>query len=217
MDADAALPPAQEIALAYAPPRARPAWAALFALDLRLADVVARAREPMLAQIRLAWWRETLSRNEADRPEGEPLLARIGAALPGLGSQLACLPSAWELVVANEGLSDGQLDEYLDLRTQPYTALAVRLAGEGVREGAASLARQWVLGDTLSQLGSASERETLLAIIRPKGTGRQALPATLRPLAILGALGGRAVRRREPVFAGRISPLIALRVGLFGR
>lgn len=217
MDADAALPPAQEIALAYAPPPVRPAWAALFALDLRLADVVSRAREPMLAQIRLAWWRETLSRDEADRPEGEPLLARIGAALPGHGAQLACLPEAWDMLVAKDGLSDERLDEYLDLRSQPYTALAVRLAGEGVRKGAASTARQWVMGDTLSLLGGASEREALLAIIGTNSTGRQALPATLRPLAILGALGERAVRRGEPVLAGRISPLIALRVGIFGR
>lgn len=217
MEQDPPLPPAHEIALAYAPAAVRPAWAALLALDLRLAEVVGKAREPMLAQIRLAWWRETLSRSEADRPEGEPLLARIGVALPGLGPQLAQLPAAWEMLVAADTLPAEQLGEYLGLRAEPYTALATRLAGEAVTGAAGYAARQWVLGDTLSHLASATERDALLSVAGPSTPGLPVLPASLRPLAILAALGHRAFRRGEPVFAGRISPLVALRVGIFGR
>lgn len=214
---DPPLPPAQDIALAYAPPAVRPAWAALLALDLRLAEVVAKVREPMLAQIRLAWWRETLGRSETDRPEGEPLLAEISAALPGLGPHLAQLPAAWEMLVVADDLSAVQLDEYLDLRAEAYTALATMVGEADVAGPAAQAARWWILGDTLSHLGRAGEREALMAIARADGSRVPALPAALRPLAVLGALGARAVRRDEPVFAGRISPLVALRVGIFGR
>ena len=51
------LAPMHRLALAYAPAEARPAWAGLLALDARLAGVVRAAREPVLGQLRLAWWR----------------------------------------------------------------------------------------------------------------------------------------------------------------
>ncbi len=40
------------------PWRFRPAFAALFAIDVALADVVRATSEPVLGAIRLAWWRE---------------------------------------------------------------------------------------------------------------------------------------------------------------
>ncbi len=67
------LPTMHRLALAYAPGRTRLAWLALLALDSRLAGVLRSASEPMLAQIRLAWWRDMLARSEADRPRRRTL------------------------------------------------------------------------------------------------------------------------------------------------
>jgi len=56
----ASLPTASRLALAYAPAKARLQTLALFALDTRLAGLLRNSSEPMLAQLRLSWWRETL-------------------------------------------------------------------------------------------------------------------------------------------------------------
>jgi len=51
------LGPLNRLALAYAPQSTRLPLLALLALDMRLAGIVRNSREPMLAQLRLAWWR----------------------------------------------------------------------------------------------------------------------------------------------------------------
>jgi len=71
------LPPPQRLALAYAPARARPATLALLALDARLAAILRGRREPLAAQLRLAWWREMFARPPSDWPAGEPLLEAL--------------------------------------------------------------------------------------------------------------------------------------------
>src|ERR1700760_3804181 len=73
------LDPDRRLALAYAPARARPALEALWRLDVTLGAVVARAREKMVARIRLAWWREALERLDAAPPPAEPLLEALAA------------------------------------------------------------------------------------------------------------------------------------------
>ena len=69
------LPVLHRLALTYAPARATRPTLALLALDARLAGIVRSASEPMLAQLRLAWWREQLEIDLTARPAGEPLLA----------------------------------------------------------------------------------------------------------------------------------------------
>ena len=54
------LTPLHRLALAYAPAASRGAWLGFLALDMRLAAIVRAAREPMIGQIKLAWWRERL-------------------------------------------------------------------------------------------------------------------------------------------------------------
>ncbi len=70
------------LAIAYAPVplRARLKW--LLMLDQRLSDVLNRAREPMIAQLRLSWWRDGLKSAADKRPKGEPLLAQLSEIGP---------------------------------------------------------------------------------------------------------------------------------------
>ena len=68
-----ALPVERRLALAYAPANSRGLWLGLFALDARLGAVVQAAHEPLLAQIKLAWWRDELAKPLAARALGEPL------------------------------------------------------------------------------------------------------------------------------------------------
>lgn len=61
----------------YAPALLRPALFALHALDLELAEVVRTTTEPMLGQIRLAWWREQLQALDTGARPAHPVLASL--------------------------------------------------------------------------------------------------------------------------------------------
>lgn len=86
-------------------PRAeRAALTALWKLEARLFGVVAQRREVVLAQIKLAWWRERLAQ-VADAPQalpkGEPLLAEL-AATWGRRASLAPIADAYEAIMLAE-------------------------------------------------------------------------------------------------------------------
>jgi Squalene/phytoene synthase len=73
------LQPPRVLAIAYAPTHVRGRLAWLLALDQRLSDVLGRASEPMIAQLRLSWWRDALNAAPEKQPKGEPLLSELAA------------------------------------------------------------------------------------------------------------------------------------------
>ena len=52
----------------FAPPEKRPLLFALYAFNHELARIGEMAREPMAAEIRLQWWRETVESARAGKP-----------------------------------------------------------------------------------------------------------------------------------------------------
>src|SRR5215211_4208004 len=82
----------------YWPFELRSAFDALFAIDDAMGDVVAKATEPALAAIKLAWWRERLQELDTGKVPAEP---RLQAAADELltrdvaGSELAKLEEGW--------------------------------------------------------------------------------------------------------------------------
>ena len=77
---------------------------ALWKLEARLFGVVAQRRELVLAQIKLAWWRERLDQVAAapeTLPKGEPLLAELAEAWGGRAS-LAPVAAAYEAIMLAE-------------------------------------------------------------------------------------------------------------------
>ena len=86
------------LSVLYAPAAARPALLALHGLDLELAQLVASTTEPMLGEIRLAWWRDALLALDGGQVPAQPLLALLAAeVLPrGVsGAELAGLEDRW--------------------------------------------------------------------------------------------------------------------------
>ncbi|MBU6267801.1 MAG: hypothetical protein KGN34_09690 [Sphingomonadales bacterium] len=203
--------PPLRLALAYAPALALADWRTLLALDARLAGFVRAAREPVLAQIRLAWWRERLNEAPARWPKGEPLLAALADwsdALP----QLARLVDGWEALLVEAPLPDAAIMEFADGRAAALAALAVRL-GCGEPAGLRQAARQWALADLAAHLGDGAERAAVLAAGRSLGGPRERLPRAMRPLAVLARLAAGEV---EGVPRWR-QFTAAIRVGIFGR
>lgn len=215
------LPLAQRLALSYAPRAAREDTLTLLALDNRLGAILRTRGEAIIAQIKLAWWRDRLADDRANWPGGEPLLARL-AGWSGDTRLLLPLVDGWEALLT-ERLDRARIDEFAQGRAASWSAL-----GAGLRVAAADLprieqaAREWALSDLSLHLGDADERRLARAAAGERERERERslprLPRALRPLAVLGGLARRALRRDAPeLLDGPGAALLALRIGLSGR
>ena len=204
----ATLPPVQRLALAYAPRARHEDWLAFLAFDARLAGIVRRAREPLPAQLRIAWWRDRLGEEPARWPAGEPLLALL-AGRKALLLALPALVDAWEGLLAEPPLG-----------LEPYVALAQARGGAIAALGDASdVARRagcnWALVELAGQVPPGEDREVLCHHARVQDW-QVHLPRS--PLRVLHGLARRALARPNlSLLAGPADVLAALRFGLLGR
>jgi len=175
----------QRLALAYDRGESRARMLALLALDMRLAGIVRAAREPVIAQMKLAWWRDRLAQNPAEWPVGEPLLARL-ANIDEVGG-LAPLVDGWEALLG-ERLDSETIEAFAAGRA----ALFAVASHPDLREPAWHAGRQWALADLAANLGDEVERSRVVAARPAKRPSLVGLP---RPLRILSALGGRGLER----------------------
>jgi phytoene synthase len=207
IDADE-LPLAARLALSYAPSRARQANLTLLLLDARLAAILRQRGEPIIAQLKLAWWRDRLGEDAKLWPSGEPLLERL-RSWPGALPELVALVDGWERLL-DEQLGEQAIEEFAQGRAVGWLALA---SGERVW----ATARRWALLDLALHLDAGEEREfvELAARAIPVKAG---LPRDVRPLAVLHTLAQRALDRgSNDLLDGPSAGLAALRSGLFGR
>ena len=203
------LPLAHRLALSYAPAAARGPTLALLALEARLAGIVRAGGEPVLAQIKLAWWRDRLGEPLASWPQGEPLLALL-ACWPGDPAGLVPVVDGWEALLADT------LDApaHAQGRAAGWGALA---GGLGCADPARA-AQGWALADLALHLADGAEREQALALARALDWHAPRLPRALRPLAVLHGLAGRALRRGAgELLDGPGALFAALRLGIAGR
>ncbi|MEO5597806.1 MAG: hypothetical protein ABIQ66_04225 [Novosphingobium sp.] len=213
-----ALTPLARLALAYAPAKCRNDWLTVLALDARLAAVIRQSREPVLGQIRLAWWREKLEALSAGNPPAEPLLARIAMLGGGVEARegLISLVNGWESLLGESPLNQEVFNQFANGRAQAMVWLAVRHGADvGLTK---ALARRWALADLALHLGDPAERAVVQVLWQALPPPSGSAGRVVRPLAILEAVSARALARSDP--AALTSPAalgIALRIGLLGR
>lgn len=206
------LPLVQRLALTYAPARAREKVLALLILDHRFATILRQGGEPVIAQIKLAWWRERLGEDPASWPAGEPLLEAV-RDWPGGAAVLVPLVDGWEALLA-EDLTLSAIEEFAAGRAAAWQALAP----EGYGEAAGQVARAWALADLALNLGKDSEAGAARRLALTGRSRAVRLPRSLRPLAVLHGLARRALARESgDMLDGPAAGLVALRIGLFGR
>jgi 15-cis-phytoene synthase len=187
---DIELSPPERLAVLYAPRAVQALWEGFLLLDRRLADAAREGRDPLMIQLRLAWWRDRFDQPAAEWPLGEPLLALL-RAWDAERSALRGLVDGWEARIVGE---DGGA-ELGKARIEAVCALA-RLSGVRPDETVRRAAAEW--------LG-----------LQPAGAGAPLLPVTLRPLVILR---GMALREAAGRSGGPVRDFLALlRLGLFGR
>lgn len=207
------LHPVTRLALAYATRSSRPRLLAFIALDMRLAGIVRNSREPMLAQLRLAWWREQLRQDGADWPEGESLLAAL-RSWNGKHRELEPLVDGWEAMTGTAPLPEAAFLQLADARGTAFAALAGDIAqGDAKRMG-----RNWALVDIAGRLTNPQERATVTALANAQDWRRGSLPRSLRPLVVLHGLAKRSLRAGDNGITDSPTSLIAaMRLGLLGR
>jgi len=195
------------------PARVRPAFKALWGLDLALADVVATSTDPNLGAIRLTWWRDRLDDLDTEGPPaGEPRLDAINRQLMPVtnGASLSLLAVAWAPLL-NPFPWGEEAAEGLRERGRVLFGVGAQILGSDSSEIEAAGAL-WSLVDAAHHCSDAESREFLLAEARkvdlPPGFARE-----LRPLAVLAAVAVSDARGR-----GRLARVIsALRHWLTGR
>ena len=144
--------PERALAMSYAPADRRAGLRALFALDAALGQILRTTREPMVGQMRLAWWREALAKLDAAPPPAEPILQAIATdVLPlGLtGEALATMTDGWELLL-------GPVDQHaIDVHGRLRGTVLFEGAGAvlgSVNDPLAQAGRGWALADLAAHL-----------------------------------------------------------------
>jgi len=212
------LPPEAEVALVWTSPRLRAPLSAALQFDRRLARIVARTQEPMLGQMRLAWWREALAKPMAERPRGDAVLDALGALLPGREAALTAMVDGWEVMVTAERLGPQEVARFGAGRGALFACLAPDPVTDPLAERLGVAGRRWALADAAAGVSAPHERAALTAAGLEAGpaNGSVRFPADLRGLAVLEALSLRALRAGgRPLMEGRGAALAIIRAAIF--
>lgn len=187
----------------------------LLALEARLSQIVRTGGEPLIAQMKLAWWRDRLAETSDQWPTGEPLLEAL-RDWSAEASTLRALVDGWEGLLG-ETLSSTEIEEFARGRAVAWGTLA-NAGGVSPVEQIELAARQMATADLAVHLGDPRERQLALACLRTLGPDKPTLSRSLRPLAVLRSLAMRAATRgSQELLDGPAAMLVALRVGITGR
>ena len=206
------LDPDRRLALAYVPAAVRPAVAALWRLDVAFAAILATGTQPLISQLRLAWWREALERLDSAPPPAEPVLQALAAQVLSkvTGAELAAMEEGWLMLLSDEALTAGELARYGAKRGGLLFAYTARLLGDSdfpvARAGEA-----WALADLVRHSRRVDEIKT------PVPEPKTKWPRRLRPLGMLAMLARRDLKNigqdpEKPGSPARMLRMIAHRI-----
>jgi phytoene synthase len=197
--------------LSYAPDRSRAALEALFALDTALGNVLRTTREPLVGQMRLAWWREALQGLDASGAPAEPVLQSLAAEVLPLGitgRALSGMVDAWEPLLGD--IDTGSIDDHARLRGRALFTMAGPAVGAAPDDPVGDAGEGWALADLAANLSdpalASRAREhaaTLLAQARQSRWSRNG-----RALGALALIADRQL-------SGPVPPTFVLRLARF--
>ena len=215
---DAEISEPQRLALAHAYRGQRNQWRAFFSLDHALGRIVAGTSEAILGQMRLAWWRDQLGEPAEMRPSGNPTLSAVSEFWAGHESPLIDLVYSWELLLVAEVIDDDTLRRFAKGRAAPFIRLAENAGSKSAGALVANSAECWSLTDLSLHLSDPEGRSNVQRLAKELAQKTSTLDRAMRPLTILEGLSKRALQQSHTSLVGdRLSPLVALRLGIFGR
>jgi phytoene synthase len=160
-------------------------------MDMRFGDIVRTAREPMIAQIKMAWWREALTEAVDLRPKGEPLLqalTAVGGVIPL--SALEALVSAWEELLGSDEWSQAVTDTHAQLRAEAIFQTYANWVGSA--QEVRPIGRLWAI-ETLRTAFPQRVAESISAPLAVLPKARALRPLTILTLSVQTASGPRLV------------------------
>ena len=170
------------LAALFAPEPARRGLLALLAFDHELARTRTVTREPMLARIRLEWWREAVAEAASvATPRAQPIVESLSEIARRHGLTAEGLTA---LIDAREEEIDGPLDvvraghALADLQLE---VLAVRDAA--TRDAARAVAAAWLMGEGPERAALLAEARALRGAVDPA-----ALPILLPAMLLDGPI-----------------------------
>ena len=210
------LPLTQRLALSYASARTRNASLAIFALDARLGQSLRQASEPIMAQMRLAWWRDQFQVPPRRRERSDELVRALDP-FAGYEDALIALVDGWELLLSEE-FGKQPASAFASARAQVFLALARVVGATDAVDDVLLAGQRWALADLLTGLSDPLERDTAMALANASKRQGRRLSRSLRPLAVLDGLARRSLAKGgAPLLDGPGSALSAFRLGLIGR
>jgi len=170
--------PDRFFAALFAPEAKRGHLFALTALYYELAHAAAAAREPMLADIRLAWWRETVELARKGKPRDHAVALALAETLAAHD-----LPEAWfEAMIAARGGSAfadaAAAEEHADATVGLLMRLWARVLGEDIDAREAAIA-YGLAGRVLAGIDTAALAKEHFAAARRQRYPRAILPAVM--------------------------------------
>lgn len=161
------------LAVLFAPEPQRRGLLALLAFDHELSRTRTVTREPMLARIRLEWWREAVAEAAGEgKPRAQPIVESLSETV-----RRHALPQQrmLDLIDAREEEIEGALDVLIAGRALADLQLAVLgVMDEPTRQAARAVGAAWLMGD-------GPERAALLAEAR---THRTAVDPAALPILL---------------------------------
>ena len=114
-----------------------------------------RTSEPMLGQMRLAWWRDALAKPVAERPRGDLVLDGIGLHWAGRENALAAMVDGWEVLVTAEAIGIEEARVLGTGRGAFFAALDQRDDRAG-QDRLAAAGYRWALADAAAAVSAAA-------------------------------------------------------------
>jgi phytoene synthase len=193
------LDPDRTLALTYVPAERRAAIAALWRLDAALGAVLAGGREPLISQIKLAWWRDNLAKLDEAPAPAEPVLQEVAThVLPrGIkGGQLARMEEGWSILLSAESLTPSDLDNYSGARGALLFRHSSQLLGIQMNARVKRAGEGWALADLARHSNEVDAKAAMEAAReRLSDVAELRWPRQLRPLGMLAMLARRDLDR----------------------
>ena len=187
------------LALSYVPAARREALGALWQLDIAMGAVLAGGTEPLISQIKLTWWRDSLIKLDTAKPPAEPVLENVARhVLPAgvSGEALSGMEEGWTALLSPDPLGPSELQLYARARGGGLFRHAARILGSEPGDAVEQAGEAWALVD-LARHSNAADAAAALAQARERLLTHPGFrwPGALRPLGMLGALARRDAER----------------------
>lgn len=216
---DDVLPPLAQVLVAHAGGGDGARHRAVWAFDARLAQIARTTSEPMIGQMRLAWWNDVIDDAAGVKGQGEPVADAMRASGADRGPGLSAMIDGWEVLVVEPDIDEQGLRDYAVGRGG---GVFRALAGQNDVPAWLEIAGQvWALWDLAGHVRDKGLADAALKLGREQlglMDGVRWTPA-LKPLRIAFTLarGDVLAGRGAPVGMPRALSLRLLRIALVGR